>query len=79
MKNDRILIQDAAFVVTMDSQRRIIRDGSILLEGQRISAVGKSDEISKINVDRVNTEFSDLKLEQTKIYKETCMKLNRTK
>ncbi|SVA17624.1 uncharacterized protein METZ01_LOCUS70478 [marine metagenome] len=53
MKNDRILIQDAAFVVTMDSQRRIIRDGSILLEGQRISAVGKSDEISKINVDRV--------------------------
>ena len=53
MKNDRILIQDAAFIVTMDSQRRIIRDGSILLEGQRISAVGKSDEISKINADRV--------------------------
>lgn len=53
MQDNRILIQDAAFVVTMDSQRRIIRDGSILLEGQRISAVGKSDEISRIDTDRV--------------------------
>ena len=53
MTDNRILIQDAAFVVTMDSQRRIIQDGSILLEGQRISAVGKSDEISRIDTDRI--------------------------
>ncbi len=53
MNDDRILIQDAAFVVTMDSQRRIIQGGSVLLEGQRISAVGKSDEISRIDTARV--------------------------
>jgi len=48
-KNDakekgKVLI-DGGIVVTMDPTRRIIRDGAVLIEGDRIAAVGKSEEI----------------------------------
>ena len=35
-------IDGAHFIVTVDPERRIIRDGSILIEGQRIVQVGKA-------------------------------------
>lgn len=41
-----ILIQNA-HVVTMDSQRRIIKDGAVFAEGNKIVAVGESDDVSK--------------------------------
>ena len=43
---DTILI-DGGVVVTMDPERRIIRDGAILIEGDRILAVGKSKQVKE--------------------------------
>ncbi len=40
MPNGTLKIEGARFVVTLDPQRRIISDGSILVEGQRIVQVG---------------------------------------
>jgi cytosine/adenosine deaminase-related metal-dependent hydrolase len=43
---DKILI-DGGLVVTMDPERRIIRDGAILIEGEKILAVGKSIQVKE--------------------------------
>ena len=50
---NRILIKDAAYVITMDEKRRIIRDGSILIENDLISAVGKAIDVTQSDVDTV--------------------------
>jgi len=39
-----ILIENARYVVTMDPERRILRECSIVVEGDRISFVGPSAE-----------------------------------
>ena len=39
-----IKITKAKFVVTMDSDRRIIKDGAVLIENDRILKVGKTDD-----------------------------------
>jgi 8-oxoguanine deaminase len=41
-----ILIRNALVVATMDEQRREIRDGAVLVEGNRFKAVGPSAEIT---------------------------------
>ena len=46
-------IDNARFVVAVDDQRRIIQDGSILVEGQRITRVGKSSDTETVVADRV--------------------------
>ena len=46
-------IQGARFLVTVDRERRIIQDGAILVEGQRITQVGKTAEIRAMPADRV--------------------------
>ena len=46
-------IEGARFVVTVDPERRIITDGSILVEGQRITRVGKAAELADVPADRV--------------------------
>ncbi len=48
-----IKIQGARFIITMDSQRRIIADGSLIIQGQRILQVGKKDELAAAQADRV--------------------------
>jgi cytosine/adenosine deaminase-related metal-dependent hydrolase len=53
MPNRTIKIENALFVLTLDPQRRIIRDGSILIEGQRITRIGKANELARIRADRV--------------------------
>ena len=35
-------IDGARFILTVDPERRIIRDGSILVEGQKIVGLGKA-------------------------------------
>ena len=40
----RTKITGAKFVVTMDSERRIVRDGAVLIENNRILEVGKTDD-----------------------------------
>ena len=41
----KILIKDADFLVTVNKARRIIRDGSLAIEGGRIVAVGKASDM----------------------------------
>lgn len=42
----RLLIRNADYVVTVDSGRRIIRDGAVALVDDRIAAVGKTADIA---------------------------------
>ena len=48
-----IKIQGARFIITMDPQRRIIANGSLIIQGQRILQVGKKDELAAAQADRV--------------------------
>jgi 5-methylthioadenosine/S-adenosylhomocysteine deaminase len=52
MPGQTLKIAGARFLVTMDGSRRIIQDGSILIEGQRIAQVGKTADLAAIPVDR---------------------------
>jgi 5-methylthioadenosine/S-adenosylhomocysteine deaminase len=53
MHDDTLLIEHARYVVTLDGQRRIIGDGSILVEAGRIRRVGKAPELAGVRADRV--------------------------
>ena len=46
-------IEGARFIITMDSQRRIISDGTMVVRGQRIVQVGKAVELADVQADRV--------------------------
>ncbi|MCY4556526.1 MAG: amidohydrolase family protein [Chloroflexi bacterium] len=45
-------IDGARYIVTMDSDRRIVADGSVVITGTRISQVGKSADLASIAADR---------------------------
>ncbi len=47
-----IKIENAQYVLTMDSDRRVMADASILVEGDAITRVGKSHELAEISADR---------------------------
>jgi 5-methylthioadenosine/S-adenosylhomocysteine deaminase len=53
MAQPSLKIDRARFVITVDDQRRIIRDGSILIERGRIARVGRGDELASARADRV--------------------------
>ncbi len=53
MAGSTVKIEGARFILTVDQQRRIIQDGSILIEGQNITQVGKASELAGIAADRV--------------------------
>jgi cytosine/adenosine deaminase-related metal-dependent hydrolase len=53
MSGATLKIEGARFVITVDPERRIIRDGSIVIEGQRIAQIGKASELQDISADRV--------------------------
>ena len=53
MSNGTLKIEGARFILTVDPKRRIIRDGSIIIEGQRITRVGKASELAAVPADRV--------------------------
>lgn len=42
-----IFIKNADWIITMDKERRIIRNGAIVTEGNKILKVGKSDQLGK--------------------------------
>jgi cytosine/adenosine deaminase-related metal-dependent hydrolase len=46
-------IEHARFALTLDPDRRIIQDASILIEGQRIARVGKAADLAGVSADRV--------------------------
>src|SRR6201991_4094544 len=41
----KVLIKNADYVVTVDSTRRMIRDGAVAIDGDRIAFVGKSADV----------------------------------
>ena len=53
MPGQTLKIEGARFLITMDASRRIIRDGSLLIEGQRIIRVGKTAELAGVPADQV--------------------------
>ena len=48
-----IKIDSVRYVMTMDPERRIIADGSVMIRGGRITRVGKAAELADETVDRV--------------------------
>ncbi len=53
MPDATLKIEGARYVITMDGERRIIRDGGVLIEGSRIVCVGKSLDLADAAADRV--------------------------
>jgi len=53
MAGPTVKIEGARFILTVDQQRRIIQDGSILIEGQNIIQVGKSADMAAVTADKV--------------------------
>ena len=53
MAETRLKIQGARYIMTLDPERRVIQDGSIIVEGQRILQVGKAAELESVTADRV--------------------------
>ena len=53
MPDATLKIENARYIITMDDERRIIRDGAVVIEGSRITQVGKSAELADVAADRV--------------------------
>ena len=53
MPDERLKIDNAAFILTLDPDRRIMRDGSLLIRGARIERVGKAADLAAEPADRV--------------------------
>jgi 5-methylthioadenosine/S-adenosylhomocysteine deaminase len=53
MSGQTLKIEGARFLITMDASRRIIQDGSLLIEGQRITRVGKVADLADVPADHV--------------------------
>jgi 5-methylthioadenosine/S-adenosylhomocysteine deaminase len=53
MAKSSLKIADAEYVLTVDAQRRILRNASILVEGDRITAIGSAAELADAPADRV--------------------------
>ena len=49
----KIKITGAKFVVTMDSERRIVTDGAVLIENNRIVEVGKTDDSKEWDAEQI--------------------------
>lgn len=53
MSNLRTKIENAEYILTLDPQRRIIRNGSLVIAGDRITDIGPARSLADIPVDRV--------------------------
>ena len=53
MPDATLKIEGARYVITIDSERRIIRDGAVVIEGSRITQVGKAAELAGVAAERV--------------------------
>jgi 5-methylthioadenosine/S-adenosylhomocysteine deaminase len=53
MPQPSLKIEHARYVLTVDAGRRIVQDGSILIENGRIARVGKAAELASARADRV--------------------------
>src|ERR671937_161383 len=53
MPGPSLKIEHARFIITVDPQRRIVEDGSLVVEGQRITHVGRAAELAQVAAERV--------------------------
>jgi 5-methylthioadenosine/S-adenosylhomocysteine deaminase len=53
MPSQTLKIDHARYVVTLDTQRRIIADGAVLIEDGRVARIGKAAELAGARADRV--------------------------
>jgi len=53
MPAQSLKIDNARYVITVDRERRIIQDGSILVEDGKVSRVGKAAALANAGADRV--------------------------
>ncbi len=53
MAQTTLKIEGARFLVTVDPDRRIIQDGALLIEGQRLTRLGKTADLRDVSADRV--------------------------
>jgi 5-methylthioadenosine/S-adenosylhomocysteine deaminase len=53
MPSHSLKIEHARYVITVDAERRVIQDGTILIENGRITRAGKAVELSGAAADRV--------------------------
>ena len=53
MNESTLKVEGARYIITVDPQRRIIKDGTMLVQGQRIVQIGKRDELAEVSADRV--------------------------
>src|SRR5499426_1934138 len=53
MTAQTLKIDHARYVLTLDPQRRIVQDGTVLIENGRITRVGKAPELAGVRADRV--------------------------
>ena len=52
MPDSTLKIEGARYIITMDGERRIIRDGAVVIAGSRIAQVGKTAELADVAADR---------------------------
>ena len=52
MASQTMKLEGVRFIVTMDPERRIIRDGTVVIDGQRITEVGKATDLQHVTADR---------------------------
>lgn len=53
MPDETTKIEGARFIITMDPERRVIGDGTMVVQGQRITHVGKAADLAEVSADRV--------------------------
>src|SRR5579859_5691330 len=53
MAGPSLKIDGATFAITVDAGRRIIRDATIVVDGQRITHIGKADTLKDVAAERV--------------------------
>ena len=53
MPDATVKFENARFIITMDPERRIIANGSLVVQGHRILQVGKAEELADVQAERV--------------------------
>jgi 5-methylthioadenosine/S-adenosylhomocysteine deaminase len=53
MSDPTLKIDNAAFLITIDPERRVIKDGSIVIAGQRMTHVGKAADLAAVQAERI--------------------------
>ena len=53
MSNSSLKIDNARYLVTVDAERRIIRDGAVVIANGLITHVGKAEELAAVSADQV--------------------------